>query len=135
MIGSSRTGPLDIEQVFGLGFRQKRTDVRTGCARRASRSAPGKEPPGDGNDQGSTGRRAVRTDWFDGRPKELEWAGRRLSILEVVGVRDETAAFPVVTGPRTVFDVQTSAARLQLAYRHRTRRWTIEGLDSAQRAA
>jgi len=77
----------------------------------------------------------VRTDWFDGRPKELEWAGRRYRILEVVGVRDETAAFPVIIGPRTVFDVQTADARLQLAYRHRTRRWTIEGLDEARRAA
>ena len=76
----------------------------------------------------------VRTDWFDGRPKELEWAGRRLPILEVVGVRDETAAFPVVIGPRTVFDVRTSGGRLTLAYRHRTRRWTIEGLDEARRA-
>jgi hypothetical protein len=77
----------------------------------------------------------VRTDWFVGRPKELEWAGRRLPVLKVVGVRDETAAFPVVVGPRTVFDVLTPEARLQLAYRHRTRRWTIEGLDEAERAA
>lgn len=77
----------------------------------------------------------VRTDWFDGRPKELLWAGQRVPILEVVGVRDETAAFPVIVGPRTVFDVQTATARLTLAYRHRTRRWTIEGLDEARRAA
>lgn len=77
----------------------------------------------------------VRTDWFDGRPKELEWAGRRLPILEVVGVRDETAAFPVIVGPRTVFDVQTPEARMQLSFRHRSRRWTIEGLDESQRAA
>ena len=77
----------------------------------------------------------VRTDWFDGRPKELEWAGRRLPVLEVVGVRDETSAFPVVVGPRTVFDVRTPSARLTLAYRHRTRRWTIEGLDDTQLAA
>ncbi len=77
----------------------------------------------------------VRTGWFDGRPRELEWAGRRLPILEVVGVRDETAAFPVVVGPRTVFDVQTPAARLSLAFRHRSRRWTIEGLDEGVRAA
>lgn len=77
----------------------------------------------------------VRTDWFDGRPKELEWAGRRLPILEVVGVRDETSAFPVVVGPRTVFDVQTACAWVQLAYRHRSRRWTIVGLDEAGRAA
>jgi hypothetical protein len=76
----------------------------------------------------------VRADWFDGRPRELEWAGQRVPIVEVVGVRDETAAFPVVVGPRTVFDVQTPTARMQLAFRHRSRRWTIEGLD-AHRAA
>lgn len=77
----------------------------------------------------------VRTDWFNGRPREVEWAGRRLPIVEVVGVRDETAAFPVIVGPRTVFDVQIPSARLQLAFRHRSRRWTIEGLDEAQGAA
>ncbi|HYL40792.1 MAG TPA: hypothetical protein VET90_05740 [Candidatus Binatus sp.] len=77
----------------------------------------------------------VRTGWFDGRPRELEWAGQRLPIVEVVGVRDETSAFPVVVGPRTVFDVQTPGARLKLSFRHRSRRWTIEGLDEAMPAA
>jgi hypothetical protein len=77
----------------------------------------------------------VRTDWFNGRPKELTWAGQRVPVVEVVGVRSETAAYPVIIGPRTVFDVQTPLARLTLAYRHRSRRWTIEGLDEAERAA
>lgn len=78
---------------------------------------------------------SVRADWFDGRPRELTWGGHTLPVLEVVGVRDETAAFPVVIGPRTVFEVQTPLARVSLAYRHRTRRWTLEGLDEAARAA
>lgn len=77
----------------------------------------------------------VRADWFDGRPRELTWAGQRLPILQVVGVRTETAAYPVIVGPRTVFDVRTAVARLTLSYRHRSRRWTIEGLDEAGRAA
>ena len=77
----------------------------------------------------------VRTDWFNGRPRELEWAGRRLPILEVVGVRDETPAFPVVIGLRTLYDIQTACARMQLAFRHRSRRWTIEGVDETARAA
>jgi hypothetical protein len=77
----------------------------------------------------------VRADWFDGRPRELTWAGRRLPVLDVVGVRDESAAFPVITGPRTLFEVETTVARFTLAYRHRSRRWTIEGLDEATRAA
>jgi hypothetical protein len=77
----------------------------------------------------------VRTDWFNGRPRELEWAGRRFAIVEVVGVREETSAFPVVVGPRTVFDIQTPNARMKLAFRHRSRRWTIEGVDEAAQAA
>jgi len=77
----------------------------------------------------------VRADWFDGRPRELTWAGRRLPVIEVVGVRDETSAYPVISGPRTIFEVATSVARITLAYRHRSRRWTIVGLDEAVRAA
>jgi hypothetical protein len=72
----------------------------------------------------------VRADWFDGRPKEVTLNGRKLRILDVLGVRSESAAFPVVTGPRTLFEVETAGARLQLAFRHRSRRWTIEGMDS-----
>lgn len=77
----------------------------------------------------------VRTNWFDGRPRQITWGERRLPVTNLVGVRVETAAFPVVVGPRTVFEVQTPIARLTLAYRHRTRRWTIVGLDEVARAA
>jgi hypothetical protein len=77
----------------------------------------------------------VRTDWFNGKPRELTWSGRRIPVVDVVNVREETSAFPVVIGPRTVFEVQTALALLTVAYRHRTRRWTLEGLDEAARAA
>ena len=77
---------------------------------------------------------SVRADWFDGRPREVTLHGQRMRVLEVVGVRDETAAFPVVTGPRTLFEVETADARLKLAYRHRSRRWTVEALDQHQAA-
>ena len=77
----------------------------------------------------------VRTNWFDGRPRQINWGERRLPVTSLVRVRDETAAFPAVVGPRTVFEVQTPVARLTLAYRHRTRRWTIEGLDEVAKAA
>jgi len=77
----------------------------------------------------------VRADWFDGRPRELTWAGRRLPIREVLAVRDETAAFPVMTGPRTLFEVSTQVARFSLSFRHRSRRWTIEGMDETAQAA
>lgn len=77
----------------------------------------------------------VRTDWFDGRPTQVTWGDRRLPVVSVASVREESSAYPVVVGPRTVFEVETPAARLTLSYRHRTRRWSIEGLDEADRAA
>jgi hypothetical protein len=76
----------------------------------------------------------VRADWFDGRPREVTLAGRRLRVLGVLGVRDESSAFPVVTGPRTLFEVETADARLTLAFRHRSRKWTVEGMDLAEAA-
>jgi hypothetical protein len=76
----------------------------------------------------------VRADWFDGRPREVTVRGQRLPVLEVLGVRNESAAFPVVTGPRTLFEVETSVARFRLAFRHRSRRWTIEGMDATNAA-
>ena len=76
----------------------------------------------------------VRADWFDGRPREVTLAGRRLRVLEVLGVRDESAAFPVTTGPRTLFEVETADARMTLAFRHRSRKWMLEGVDLARAA-
>jgi hypothetical protein len=75
----------------------------------------------------------VRTNWFDGRPREVTWGDRRLPVVSVAAVRDESSAYPVIVGPRTVFEVDTPAARLTLSYRHRTRRWSIEGLDDTVR--
>lgn len=77
----------------------------------------------------------VRTDWFDGRPVEISWGEHSLPVTKLALVREETSAFPVVVGPRTVFEVDTPRARLTLSYRHRTRRWTLEGLDERSPAA
>ena len=77
----------------------------------------------------------VRTNWLDGRPREIAWGERRLPVIAVAAVRDESSAYPVVVGPRTVFEVDTPLARVTLSYRHRTRRWTIEGLDEEVHAA
>jgi hypothetical protein len=71
----------------------------------------------------------VRTNWFDGRPTEIGWGERKLPVLGVATVRDESSAYPVVVGPRTVFEVDTPLARVTLSFRHRNRRWTIEGVD------
>ena len=68
----------------------------------------------------------VRTDWFSGRPRVVTWRDEALPITRVSAVRHEDAAYPVVTGPRTLFEVTTPKARLSLSYRHRSRRWTVE---------
>ena len=77
----------------------------------------------------------VRADWFDGRPREITWEGKRVPVREIVSIRDESSAYPVMTGPRTLFEVSTEIAQFSLTFRHRSRRWTIEGMDEAVRAA
>jgi len=77
----------------------------------------------------------VRTDWLSGRPREITWGAERLPITQLSSVREEAAAYPVITGPRTLFEVETPRARLSLTYQHRSRRWTVTGLDEARRAA
>ena len=61
----------------------------------------------------------VRTNWLDGRPREIAWGERRLPVIAVAAVRDESSAYPVVVGPRTVFEVDTPLARWT------TRAWAI----------
>jgi hypothetical protein len=74
----------------------------------------------------------VRTDWFSGRPREITWGDERLPITELTAVREEAAAYPVITGPRTLFEVETPRARLSLTYLHRSGRWTVTGMDEDQ---
>lgn len=77
----------------------------------------------------------VRTGWLDGSPREITWGSERLRVTRLTAVREEIAAFPVITGPRTMFEVETPRARLALTYRHRSRRWTITALDEERRSA
>ena len=77
----------------------------------------------------------VRTDWFNGRPREITWGERRMPVLSVAAVREESSAYPVIVGPRTIFEVETPMARMTLSFRHRTRRWTVDGLDDEVRTA
>ena len=77
----------------------------------------------------------VRTGWFDGTPREITWGTERLHVTRLAAVREEAAAYPVVTGPRTLFEEETPRARLALTYMHRSRRWTITALDDERRAA
>ena len=72
----------------------------------------------------------VRTDWFNGIPREITWGEDRLTVTRLVAVRDEQRAYPAITGPRTLFEVDTPQLRLALTFQHRSRRWTIEGLET-----
>lgn len=73
----------------------------------------------------------VTCDWFDGRPRSVTLADATLPVVSVAKVRRETAAYPRATGPRTIVEVVTPTARLALSFRHRERRWVIEGIDPA----
>jgi hypothetical protein len=73
----------------------------------------------------------VRTDWFNGLPREITWGDERLPVTRLVAVRDERSAYPAITGPRTLFEVDTPMLRVALTFAHRSRRWTIDGLDQA----
>jgi hypothetical protein len=77
----------------------------------------------------------VRTSWLDGIPREITWGEERIPVTRLVAVRDERRAYPAITGPRTLFEVDTPQMRLALSYQHRSRRWTIDGLDGLETAA
>jgi len=77
----------------------------------------------------------VRTDWFRGLPREITWGEERMQVTRLVSVRDERSAYPAITGPRTLFEVDTATVRLALTFQHRSRRWTIDGLDELGAAA
>jgi hypothetical protein len=71
----------------------------------------------------------VRADWFDGTPREVTWGRMRLPVTRLTAVRRESAAYRAEIGPRTIFEVETPGVRLALAYQHRSRRWTVDGVD------
>ncbi|MEA2025211.1 MAG: hypothetical protein U9O18_00825, partial [Chloroflexota bacterium] len=57
-----------------------------------------------------------------GRPREIRADGERLAVTTLESVRDETAAYPAESGPRTVFVVTASDRRYRLVHLLRTRR-------------
>jgi hypothetical protein len=71
----------------------------------------------------------VKTSWLDGSPREISWGDVRLPVRRVAAVRRETAAFRASVGPRTIFEVEAGDTKLSLTYRHRSRRWTVDGVD------
>ena len=77
----------------------------------------------------------VRTDWFSGRPREITWGDERLPITRLAASARRPPPIRSITGPRTLFEVETPRARLSLTFQHRSRRWTVTGLDEERRAA
>lgn len=73
---------------------------------------------------------AVGCDPFTGRPRTVRMGADLQRIVRIERVRNESAAYPVAVGPRTLFDIRTPAALLRLAFEHRSRRWLVEGLDT-----
>ncbi len=63
-----------------------------------------------------------------GRPREIRAHGQRLAVTGLESVRDETSAYPLDSGPRTVFVVMTAHRRYRLIHLPRDRRWTVEEL-------
>lgn len=72
---------------------------------------------------------SVTCDLFTGRPRTVRAAGDLMDVLEIERVRDESKAYPIAEGPRTLFVVRTGSARLRLAFGHRDRRWSVVGVD------
>lgn len=71
----------------------------------------------------------VGCDPFTGRPRRVRVGPVMQPVLSIERLRDESAAFPVAAGPRTVFDVRTPGSVLRLVFQHRTREWVVEGMD------
>ena len=71
----------------------------------------------------------VRTDWLSGRPRVIRWGDQIIPVTAIASVRRERSAYPTAVGPRTTFEVDTPEVRLALTFRHRGRRWLVEGLD------
>ena len=67
----------------------------------------------------------VRTDWFDGRPREITWGERRLPVTAVAAVREERAAYPVVVMGGTHPGHTTDAVTVMLGDRARSSRIVI----------
>ena len=66
-----------------------------------------------------------------GRPREIRSHGQRLPVTDLESVRDETSAYPLETGPRTVFVVTAAGRRFRLVHSLRDRRWTVEALATS----
>jgi hypothetical protein len=70
----------------------------------------------------------VSVDGATGRPRSIRSHGERFVVTALEAVRDETAAYPLDSGPRTVFVVRAQERRYRLVHLLRESRWTVEEL-------
>lgn len=75
---------------------------------------------------------SVVVDGATGRPRHIRQGKVRLPVTHVRSVRDETAAYPVGAGPRTVFVVEAAGRAFRLVHQRRDRRWIVEELASVR---
>ncbi|MEX1295303.1 MAG: hypothetical protein AB1Z67_03935 [Candidatus Limnocylindrales bacterium] len=74
---------------------------------------------------------SVAVDTATGRPREIRTDGRRFAVTALESVRDETSAYSIASGPRTVFVVHAAGRRYRLTHRLDDRRWMIEDLGTS----
>ncbi len=70
----------------------------------------------------------VSVDGASGRPRAIRSNGEQIVLTSLDAVRDETAAYPLETGPRTVFIVRAQERRYRLVHLLRDGSWTVEEL-------
>lgn len=73
---------------------------------------------------------SVACDPFTGRPRSVRVGADQLPVIAIERVREESAAYPVEVGPRTLFVVRTPHGRLRLTFEHRSRRWHVDGIEA-----
>jgi hypothetical protein len=73
---------------------------------------------------------SVACDPFTGRPRTVRIGEDQEPVLAIERVREESAAYPLETGPRTFFVVRTPHRRFQLTFEHRSRRWRVDGMET-----
>ena len=77
--------------------------------------------------------RPVMTD-ASGRPVQVLGADGPMTVDVIEAVREEVAAYPVATGPRTLFTVRAAGTRLRLIHEHRDGRWTVDVMGTERRS-
>jgi hypothetical protein len=73
----------------------------------------------------------VQWDRQYGRPSTVRVGGRQLTVTRLDVMRDETAAYPAVRGPRITYLVETDAGQASLVFDGRRRRWFVDAIDEA----